>query len=254
MAPTELDGKHVDQDCGKWTARDWVDVVAKLLLPLVIAVIGGIYTYLSHKGDVERLSAESTATLARLRFDRDARYTEMLIEGTPQKKHYAIAIIADFSRRNNLSPEVNQVLQQLCDVEESADLKADACAALARRPKTSVSTAVASVPHDALPVKVTVELANDNQRNDAKILQAKLREKGYDAKEEDQEVLPAASSSFNTYVRTFSPKAAAAAESVRQIMVSQGYQSVAIQYLSPEGQESADGIEIWIGKRQTKGH
>ncbi len=226
--------------------RDWIDIldiIAKLLIPVAIALGGALYSAHQGKVDRERLAAERQDENTRRNLERDTGYVRMLVSGNEHEKNLGIGIIDVLSRKNKFSPDLLAALNIIAGGAENDTLTQAAKRVLAKQQQ------VDSAKTSNSAIDVYIQISKHEQGTDAEALQNALRKEGFASPEIElvaREVAP-----VNTYIRFFAAPGALQASRVKDVMSKLGYKS-AVQDFSAYAPSPLSYIEIWIGKNQDK--
>jgi hypothetical protein len=225
--------------------RDWVDVldiVSKLLIPVAIALAGFLYSAHQAKVDEDRLNAERQNENDRRNLERDTGYVRMLLSKDPNEKAFGIDIIRVLSRQNKFSPDLLAVLTAMAGDDKNPDL------AEAAKQILENQIQVSSAKGTNAAIDVYIQIAKEEQRDDAKALQEALRKEGFAAP--GIQLVTGEVATVHTYVRFFAAPGASQASHVKDVMSKLGYTSPAVQDFSAFTPSPLLSIEVWIGKTQ----
>jgi hypothetical protein len=82
--------------------KNWVDIAGIILVPLLIAVIGGVYTRVQWKSDEERLH-----------LDRDIGYLKLLASEKETEQQLGLVFVAQRKRDGDFSNDLHAMLTEL---------------------------------------------------------------------------------------------------------------------------------------------
>ena len=216
--------------------RDWIDIIAKLLIPVVIA-IGGIL-YSAHQAKVES---------ERLALERDIGYVKMLASTNENEKKLGMGIIGIFSRQHKFSPELVAVLTVFAGgPEDDLTKAANRILTNAGIQQQAGGAKTANAAADSA-VTVYIQIAKEEQRADALVLQDTLRKDGFTTP--GIELATGEVATVHTYIRFFAASGALKASRVKDVMSKLGYTS-SVQDFSAYTPSPLSSIEVWIGKSQ----
>jgi hypothetical protein len=218
-------------------SRDWVDVIAKLLIPVVLALGGYIFT--------ERQAADQRA---RQQLERDSGYIKLLVSDNDRERDLGLKIIDALQKNGDFSPMLVPVVQAVAQGRPSdpATRNAQNILAKVQAAQPTVGPAPPSSPEQRS--RVYIQIAREDQRDDAQKLEQALNSGGYSAPGVELVQTP----TRNTYIRYFSPSKKDQAEKVQQIMQQLGI-AAAIQNFSNAQSASSPDLEVWLGASET-GH
>jgi hypothetical protein len=227
---------------------DWIDVISKLLIPVVIAAVGILYS--SHQGGIERmrLDAQRQDESDRRDLERDTGYIKMLASSNENEQELGMGIIGVLSREHKFSKDLIAVLTIFAGgpQADSLTLAANRILAKAGAQDQLIGAQIASAAANS-PIQVYVQIAKEEQREDGLKLQLALRNKGFATP--PIRLVNGAVATVHTYVRFFSAPGALKASIVNDVMRELGYTS-AVQDFSAFTQTPLPSIEVWIGKSQ----
>jgi hypothetical protein len=151
--------------------RDWIDATAKLLIPVVIAVGGILFTWHKDKTDTARQAADRDAEVARQQLERDTGYVRMLVSSNERERTLGLKIIEVQQQHGKFSQDLLPVLQAISQERPSAPStqKAQAILQNAAKQDPAVATRIAPQTSDEPPT-VYLQIARDDQRADARSL------------------------------------------------------------------------------------
>jgi hypothetical protein len=227
--------------------RDWVDIldiISKLLIPVVIAFGGILYSHHQTNADKQRIDAERENEDKRRNLERDTGYVKMLLSKDADEKALGVDIIRVMSRQNKFSPDLLAVLTIMAGDDKNGILAQAAGAILANQQQVNSAPAPNASPD------VYIQISNSEQKSDAEALQEALRKDGFGAPR--IELVTGEVATVHTYVRFFSAPGALQANRVKDAMSKLGYASPTVQDFSAFTQSPLSSVEVWIGKSQGK--
>lgn len=226
-------------------ARDWFDYLDKLAVPVALTIVGLAYTAHKDAAETDRAAAERVATQARLDLDRDTGYVKLLASQNDRERDLGLKIIDALSREHKFSPDLIPVVSALAAGRPSDPTTQTASHILAANP-APVTAVRGEAPSDksvVAPVPVYIQIAREDQRPAARVLQDTLRAKGFATP--GIELVP--NGTANTYVRFFSRPNEAVSATVRDVMNTSGYSATTQDFVNPKKPLTA--IEVWIGSK-----
>lgn len=215
--------------------RDWVDTIAKLLIPVAIFVVGQQYACQKDASDREQRQ-----------FDRDAALLKSMASKDENEKVLTLQFI-DYLRRHQQFPEELWVVVQTTAAGNRSDPSTQT-AQLILQNTAEQDTALTKQfrqTAQAIPTRVYVQIQNEPQRVSAERLRTSLQNAGFIAP--GIELRPKESPG-RTEVRYFSSSDKDQADQVTQIVQGIG--------LTPEekdfsgkyrGKVPLRQIEVWLG-------
>jgi hypothetical protein len=225
--------------------RDWidiVDVISKLLIPVVIALGGILYSAYQSNVDERRRIYEKGREEDRQNLQRDTDYVKMLLSKDSGEKTLGIDIITVMSRRNRFSPALVAVLTIM-----AADDQNKLLAEAARRILVNQQE-VSNVKASDSKTTVYIQISEPGQKDDAKVLQDALRNGNFTAP--GIELVTGKIAAAQNYVRFFAASDREQANRVKDMMSTLGYTPPIVQDFSARTKSSLSPIEVWIGKTQ----
>lgn len=225
--------------------RDWIDLIAKLLIPVVIAACGIVFTLQKDKTDRNRQESDHKSDVARQQLERDTGYVRMLASTNEKERALGFKIIEVQQSHGNFSQDLLPVLQAISQERPSATStqKAKTILQTAVKQNPEIATRIAEQTSAQVPT-VYLQIARAEQRAEAIELQTKLRATGFAVEDID---LPSGPT-VNTYVRYFSEAGKGNADKVFEIMKTMGFDVK--EQIADVGKAPPDQLEVWIGQRQ----
>jgi hypothetical protein len=237
----------------------WADSISKIVVPVVLAIFGTIYSCQQADTDQKRLKAQRDSDESRHNFDRDTQLVKMLASSNPDEMKIGMNIILTLAEKNKFTPDLlpavcsfandrpgvpltalaQEVLSKLA-AQQKNDQAKTACAGSKSQVKTSNP--------GSSTIQVYVQIASEEQREDAQRLQVELGKHGFSA--QGIELMSESAATRNTYVRFFSAGSESEARKVEEVLNNLGYTKPGIQDFSPSTHPPLPSIEVWIGKSQ----
>ncbi len=217
--------------------RDWVDTASKLLIPVVIFVVGLIFSVQKDKND-----------RANQQFDRESSILKLAASSNQTEKLLGLKIIEIEQKQGKWSPELLPVVQAISQGRPTDTSTQTAQSILntaaKQNPEFEKQMTANSVNRGA---KIFLQVTAEEQKPDASDLRALLQTSGFPV-EGVELVSPG---TYNNYIRYFSLNDKPQADKVMEIMKGMGF-SVEEQDFSQlnQGGNSTGSLEVWIGKRQ----
>ena len=223
--------------------RDWLDYVGTLLLPVVVAVGGILYTAHNDGLNRTREAIEHSEEESRQALARDSGYVELLASTNDRERDLGIKIIDALSKEHKFSTDLIPVVAAVAGGRPS-DPTTQTAARILNANVTVAARAQLAAPATT-PVQVYIQIAREDQRSEAQSLQAALKAAGFGAP--GVELVP--SGTVNTYVRYFAPNTASVANRVATLMQQQGLAASVQDFTNATA--PLRQIEVWIGSKQT---
>ncbi|HMJ25420.1 MAG TPA: hypothetical protein VK475_06310 [Pyrinomonadaceae bacterium] len=217
--------------------RDWVDTVAKLLIPLVIFGATFMFSYQKDKSD-----------RANQQFERESGILKLVASSNDSERKLGVTIIDVQSRAGKLSPEALDVVRALVQGRPTDASTQTAQTILVRETERNPELGKQIQPTPANHVgSVYIQIARDDQRAQASALRDRLTKEGLTVP--GIELVTGGTS--NTYVRYFSPGDNKLADKILELMKSMGFNVLTQDFTSSnQGKIPAGQIEVWIGEKQ----
>ncbi len=227
--------------------RDPIDLISSLGLPITLALVGGLYTWQKDASDRRASVAQRTAETERQQLDRDTGYVKLLSSTNERERDLGLRIIEVLEKENKFSPDMIPVVQAVANGRpgDSNTQKAQDILASLGAQNTSIGKSSPGAPPrpsvvDKEATSVYIQIGSEEQRKDAEVLQARLKQMGYPAP--GVELVP--NGTVHTYVRFFSlgnrSKADSISETLKQLGFSSEVQNFATGRQLPQ-------LEVWIG-------
>jgi hypothetical protein len=218
------------------SGRDWIDISAKLLIPVVIAGGGTWFTW--HK---------DTADKRQRQWERDSGYIKMLASTNDQEKNLGLKIIEVLQSEGQFSPELIPVVKAVAAGQRPSDPSTQtAVRILSKLPNADSSAPQADgATSTAVPRAVYIQIGHEEQHDRAVLLQIALRKMGYATPALEQVTHP----TFHTFIRFFSKNTQADAYRIQEAMTHLGY-APEVQDFTAAQQPDSYGLEIWFGDKE----
>jgi hypothetical protein len=221
--------------------RDWIDITAKLMIPVVIAGAGAWYTW--HKDNLD---------LRQRQWDRDSGVMRLLVSSNDHERLLALKTIEVLKREGQFSKDLNPVVDVVAlDVAEEGRRPSDPATQTAKSilSKETIEGKSAAPPPDGAPQnaarEVYIQIGHAEQKARAMDLQAALQKSGF--RTPDIELVPHAT--FHTYVRYFDAEGIPKANEIQKLMASLGFKSE-VQDFSKGQPPGPEALEVWIGDKE----
>jgi len=191
--------------------RDWVDTVAKLLIPVVIFGASFLFSYQKDKSD-----------RANQQFERESGILKLAASSNEKERALGLKIIEIQVKEGRFSREMFPVVQVLSQGRPS-----DPSTQIAQTILASVATQDAELRTHIQPTPeehagtVYLQIARDDQRAQAGSLRERLMKQGFTVP--GIELVTGGTS--NTYIRYFSTGDKQLAEKILELMKSMGFMS-----------------------------
>ena len=224
--------------------RDWVDLTAKLLLPVVLAIGGTLYTWHKDSQEEKQHQIDRQNELDRQQLDRDTGIIKLLASTNAQEKDLGLKIIGVLEKEKKFSPDLVPIVVAVAGGRPS-DPSTQVAAGILSNAATQdpgLGVRIAAATQNA-PVEVYVQIASESQRSDAITLQGELRSLGFAAPGVELVSNP----TIHTFIRYFSKINVAKANQINDEMKKLGYGS-SVQDFS-NGRQLPQ-LEIWIGQSE----
>ena len=218
------------------SGRDWIDISAKLLIPVVIAGGGTWFTW--HRDASDQRQRQ---------WERDSGYIKLLASTNEQERNLGLKIIEVLQNEGQFSPELVPVVKALSTEHRPSDPSTEkAVRILSKLPNTYPSTQQADAAGQPIaPRPVYIQIGHEEQHDRAVLLQIALRKMGYTTPALEQVAHP----TFHTFIRFFSKSTQPDAYKIQEAMTQLGY-APEVQDFSTAGQAGSDGLEIWFGDKE----
>jgi hypothetical protein len=211
--------------------RDWIDISAKLLIPVVIAGGGTWFTWHKDRSDQRQRQ-----------WERDSGYIKLLASTNEQERSLGLRIIEVLQNEGQFSPELGPVVKAVASEHRPSDPSSQT----AVRILSNAGLGQASAGTQATaPRPVYIQIGHEEQHDRAVLLEIALRKMGYTTPALEQVAHP----TFHTFIRYFSKDTKADAERIQEQMTHLGF-APEIQDYSNSGQLGSDGLEIWFGDKE----
>jgi hypothetical protein len=213
--------------------RDWVDISAKLLIPVVIAGGGAWFTW--HKDSADKKQRQ---------WERDSGYIKLLASTNEQERNLGLKIIEVLQSEGQFSPELVPVVRAISTESRPSDPGTQTAARiLSKIPAGDQGSTQGSAAPAAASRQVYIQIGHEEQRERAVLLQIALRKMGYVTPALEQVAHP----TFHTFIRYFSKKTQGDAERIQEEMTHLGYAPEVQDFSTDPG---SDGLEIWFGDKE----
>lgn len=226
----------------------WLDLVLKLLIPVVLAV----FTYYQTQISSSQLEHQRHADDERRDFERDAGYVKMLASSNPDEKKLGLEIIRVLAGESRFSKDLIPVLTVYAGGSPTDPLTQLAGSILVKAGvRDQKIGAEIETARSGAPTQVFIQIAKEEQRDDARLLQTQLTKSGFTTPGIQLVAKPL--STTHNYIRFFSAPGAHQAASIQSVMEKLGYQlspPAGIQDFSAYTQTPLSSLEIWIGSSQ----
>ena len=218
------------------TGRDWIDISAKLLIPVVIAGGGTWFTW--HKDASDQKQRQ---------WERDSGYIKLLASTNEQERNLGLKIIEVLQSEGQFSPELVPVVKAVATERRPSDPSTQAAVRILSKLPNGDAASVQQEPaaQSVAPRPVYIQIGHEEQHDRAVLLQIALRKMGYTTPALEEVAHP----TFHTFVRDFSKDTKADAEKIQEAMTKLGY-APEVQDFSTSGQPGSDGLEIWLGDKE----
>lgn len=225
--------------------RDWLDLIAKLLLPVVIA--GGGFWFTMHEDGIKATQEKNdhTTDVARQQLERDTGYIRMLVSTNEKERELGLKIIEGRQQHGDFSQDLVPVLLPFYNGRPSAQSTQTARGILktAATQNQEIKKKIDEQPSNTEPT-VYLQIAREEQRAEAVKLQDQLTKANFTVEDIDLPKGP----TVNTYVRYFSEGGKENADKILAIMKTMGF-NVEEQFVHGN-QAPPNQLEVWIGQRQ----
>ncbi len=217
--------------------RDWVDTVAKLLIPVVIFGVGIYFTHQKDKNDS-----------ANQRFERDSGILKLAASSNQTERALALKIIEIQLKQGRFSPELVPVVQAISQgrPSDASTQAAQSILATAAKQDPTIEKQIAPTTKNQT-LKVYLQIAKEEQRVEAGDLRDKLQGAGFAV----PGIELVSRGAINTYVRYFSADDKPHADKIRGLMKDMGFDVSEQDFTaSNQGKLPSGQLEVWIGDKQ----
>jgi hypothetical protein len=177
-----------DKPRDRWSkAEIIVGILSGILLPIVVAVVGGIYTFVQDRNHDANVIQQHQNEEVQRRADRATTLLKHFASESKRERLLAIKVAEELAKEKQLPSELVPAMIELAKNDPAAEVSGAATEATNKI--TDVTTTedgtLKTVPSTAsqtlakLPARVYVHISNENQRQEAKQIAAKLQEKGF---------------------------------------------------------------------------
>ncbi|HEX8164146.1 MAG TPA: hypothetical protein VF538_19910 [Pyrinomonadaceae bacterium] len=178
-----------DKPRDRWSkAEIIVGAVSGILLPIVVAVVGGIYTYNQDKNHEANANQEHQNEEVRRRADRATTLLKHFASDSKRERLLAIKVAEQLAKEKQLPDELVPAMIEIAKNDPSAEVSGAATEATNK--VTEVTTinqagnletvqSTASQTLAKLPPRVYMHIRNESQRGKAEQIAAKLQERGF---------------------------------------------------------------------------
>jgi hypothetical protein len=173
----------------KWAkAEIIIGAVAGILLPVMVGIVGGVYTYIQDKHNDASLEQEHENEEVRRRADRATTLLKHFASDSPRERLLAIKVAEQLAKEKQLPGELVPVIVEIAKDDKSSDVSGAATEAAAKTTevttvsstgKTEVVQSTAQESLAKLPPRVYIHVRNEDQRSKAEQLAARLQEAGF---------------------------------------------------------------------------
>ncbi len=217
--------------------RDWVDTVAKLLIPVVIFAAGFLFSYQKDRND-----------RANQQFERESGILKLAASSNETERALGLKIIEVEVNQGKFSPEMLPVVQAISQGRpgDSSTQAAQNILVTAAKQDPSIGKQILPTPENRTAT-VYLQIAREEQRDQATLLRAKLQAAGF--------TIPGielvSRGTVNTYVRHFSSGDKPLADKILGLMQQMGFNVAEQDFTaSNQGKVPSGQIEVWIGDKQ----
>jgi len=217
--------------------RDWVDVIAKLLIPVAIFVIG------------QQVSCQKDASdREQRRFDRNASLLKSLASKDENEKLITLATINYLIEKNDFPPELLSAVAAVASGDRTSPSTQTAQLTLEKAAKSEGLTTQVQTASMNVPTRVYIQFAAEDQRARAAKLQAALQNAGFIAPGIE---LRKDNSPDDTDIRYFSNDIRKQADQVKEELLKQHFVVPKDPSNRDNGKVHLNQIEVWIGKNES---
>jgi hypothetical protein len=173
----------------RWSKAEIIlSAVSGVLLPLAVAGVGGVYTYLQDKHNDDVLIQQRQNEQVRQRSEQATTLLTHLASDSARERLLAVKVTEQLAKDNLLPSELVPVLVEIAKNDDSSGVSGAATEAVASTTKvTTVSAAgtqetvssQAQTTLAALPVRVYIHIRSEDQRKPAQKVAAALQAKGF---------------------------------------------------------------------------
>ena len=178
-----------DKPRDKWSkAEIIVGVLSGIMLPIVVAIIGGIYTYIQDTNHEANAQQEHQNAEVRYRADRATNLLKHFASDNKRERLLAIKVAEELGKEKQLPDELASALIEIAKSDPSAEVAGAAAEAtnnikgvttINQEGNLQTVTSTASETIAKIPPRVYFHIRNENQREKAEQIAAKLQEKGF---------------------------------------------------------------------------
>jgi hypothetical protein len=178
-----------DKARDKWSkAEIIVGILSGILLPVVLALVGGVYTYIQDRNHEATAGQEHQNEEVRRRADTATNLLKHFASENKRERLLAIKVAEQLVKEKQLPDELAPALIEIAKSDPSAEVAGAATEATnkitevttinqAGNPETIKSTASETIAK--IPPRVYFHIRNDSQRGKAEQIAAKLQEQGF---------------------------------------------------------------------------
>jgi hypothetical protein len=211
--------------------RDWIDISAKLMLPLVLAIIGAIYTV-----------GKDTQAEKQRQWERDSGLMRMLASSNSDERQLGLKIIDVLQNEHEFSDDLKPLVEAIKRDSRPSDPSKKLAETILKKDGGSTSPFSSSNKDKR---EVYIQIGHEDQRQRASDLQATLRQAGFSVP--DIDLVPHAT--FETFIRYFDPNGQLEAHKIDAIMKGQGFKPK-IQDFTKTDSAGQTALEVWFGDRE----
>lgn len=209
-----------------------IDTVSKLLIPIVIFVVGSIFSFLNYRN---------------AQFDRETGILRLAASSNEKERDIGMKIIENLQKQGKFSAEMKPVVEAISQGRpgDPSTQTAQRILDSDKRGSTPVGQQPAVPPKSQIPI-VYLQIAKEEQRAEAGELQASLHDIGLEV----AGIELVSGGTINTYIRYFANIDKPYADKVLEQMKKMQFEVREQDFTKfNQGKESPGGIEVWIGQK-----
>lgn len=178
-----------DEPRDKWSkAEIIVGVLSGILLPIVVAIVGGIYTYVQDKNQEANAVQDQQNEEISHRADRATNLLKHFASESKRERLLAIKVAEQLGKDKQLPDELVPVLIEIAKNDPSADVSGAAAEATSKVTEVTTINQAGNVETvkstageviAAIPPRVYFHIRNESQRERAEQIAAKLQDQGF---------------------------------------------------------------------------
>jgi hypothetical protein len=216
--------------------RDWIDISAKLMLPVVLAIGGGIYTF-----------GRDTQADKQRQWERDSGFMRMLASSNADEREMGLKMIGVLQDEGKFSADLRPLVKAVRNNRRPSDPTTQLANTILNKDGGRTVTPIPSATSTKQPAReVYIQIGHEDQRQRATELQATLQQSGFLVP--GIELVP--HPTFHTYIRYFDTAGLSEADKIDALMKLRGFQPT-IQDFSKSASSGSNALEIWFGDKES---